>query len=426
MSLACAPFPEGWQGDLDETFQQFCTLASAYIESNFLTGLYYPVGTTPAPTLPTTDQGPVAMNGVWYFWDPVSGQYLPQSQSVKPAKNYVKNCIYQVQQYSVAAIPAGITKVCDMAQVRATLANVLAASQTTGPAASPDTDYCPLAQAYTVGATLVPTLAATDLYAHEHLIEGCDIAMLLGEPLTLGLSVWVSVPGTYSVYLTSTGRDASYVANFTVSTASAWIRVKVNNIPALPTGMGTWNFQEGQTGLYIGVVLATGSQWQAGSAQVKTWQNAFLAGSATNSNLCTATNNQIRVTAVKLEASPVATYLSVPSFEADFHDAIRYYWSSFNYQSLTNGVPVYGAGQSAGNFVLSVPFPRRMCKVPTVVPYGWSSKAAGNITDISSATDIATATLGAVAKGVSASGAAAGVAKGDPVGCFVIADARLS
>ena len=48
---------------MDETFQQACVLMSATVEGQFLTGLVLP----PGSTLPTTDQGVIMMDGIWYF-----------------------------------------------------------------------------------------------------------------------------------------------------------------------------------------------------------------------------------------------------------------------------------------------------------------------------------------------------------------------
>src|SRR5215475_4611444 len=189
--ISYAPFPEGFDGDMDETFQQSGQLATIYISGNFLTGLYYPNGTIPLPTLPTSDQGPIALNGQWYFWDPVTGQYLPQSASVKPAKNFAKNSQYQVQQTGSAfpSIATGVTNLYDMALCRATQANVLGVSAGIGPPAGADNDFCESAIQYTVGPNLVPTLAATDLFVHEHLIEGSDLAPIQGEIMSLAFSV---------------------------------------------------------------------------------------------------------------------------------------------------------------------------------------------------------------------------------------------
>jgi hypothetical protein len=424
--ISYAPFPEGFEGDMDETFQQSGQLAIIYISGNFLTGLYYPVGTTPPPTLPTSDQGPIAANGQWYFWDPVTGQYLPQSASVKPARNYAKNATYQVQQLGSAfnSLPAGVNRTYDMVLSRVTQPNVLSVSPDVGPAASVDTDFIGNAIKYTVGTTLVPTLGATDLFVHEHLIEGSDIAGIQGEALSLSFSVWVNQPGNYSAYLTSTGRDASYVFPFSIATANTYARIKINNIPALPTGLGTWNFGEGQTGLYLGVVMGVGGQYQ--TTTPKQWVTGFFAGTSANSNMLTVTNNQIKLSAIKLESSPSATYFVANSFEADLHDAIRYYYTTYSYQSVTAGVSMTLYAYAANSVFGSSLFARRMCKVPTIVPYSPNTNTAGTVRDITTAADIALANLNGTAKGVQHQGTLTGAAVNNLLAAFITADARLA
>jgi hypothetical protein len=381
---------------MDETFQQAVQLMQAFILGNFLTGLILPAGST----LPTSNYGPIAMGGVWYFWDPTTNQYLVQSQSVKVAKNVCKNPIYQVQQTGANfTLGSGITRVYDMCQARCTLGNVLSVASDVGPAAGGQNDQILSAIKYVVGPALVTTPASTDLYVHEHLIEGSDLAPLQGQPLTLSLFAWVNQPGVYSVYLTSSGRDASFVANFTVSTANTYVRVIVPGIPALPTSIGTWNFGEGQTGVYIGVVMLVGTQWQ--TASPNTWQAGFFAGTNQNQNLCTVVNNTIKISGIKLEGSPTVSYLVAPPFEDDFGECIRYYWTSFNYQVQNAGVPILGQASLNGKYIFSGPFPRRMCKVPVVTPYGFSSFAAANVTDISLGNDIAASSLAANPKGLS-------------------------
>ena len=119
LKISIAPFPEGFQGDMDETFQQACILMEATVEGQFLTGLVLP----PGSTLPSSDVGPIFMGGIWYYWDPVSGQYLPQSIQARPAKNFVKNGSYQVQQTgSTPTLIAGVNKTYDMCLCRMTTA----------------------------------------------------------------------------------------------------------------------------------------------------------------------------------------------------------------------------------------------------------------------------------------------------------------
>lgn len=385
---------------MDETFQQSGQLAMIFISGNFLTGLYYPIGTMPTPTLPTSDLGPVALNGQWYFWDPVTGQYLPQSTSVRPARNYAKNGIYQIQQLGgTFNLSAGVNKTYDMVLSRVTQSGILEISADTGPAASADTDFISSAIKYTVAPGNLTPLAATDIFVHEHLIEGSDIAGIQGETLSLAFSVWVNQPGNYSAYLTSSGRDASYVFPFTITTPNSYARIKINNIPALPLTIGTWHFGEGQTGLYVGVVMAVGAQYQTPTPNQ--WIAGFFAGTAANSNMVGVLNNQIKITGIKLEASPACSYLTVNSFEQDFHDCIRYYWTSFTYQSVVAGVFLRGSAAFAGQAGFSEVFPRRMCAAPTVVPYGTLAHAAGTITDFTLNADVPLVNLNAVAKGIS-------------------------
>jgi hypothetical protein len=423
--ISYAPFPEGFKGDMDETFQQSGQLATFYVNGNFLTGLYYPNGTTPLPTLPTSDQGPIALNGVWYFWDPVTGQYLPQSSSVKPARNYAKNAIYQVQQlgstFNLSTI--GVTKIYDMALARVTQPNILSIAIDVGPAASADTDAIGSAIKYTVGVTLVPTLAAIDLFAHEHLIEGSDIAGIQGETLSVSFSVFVNQPGQYSAYLTSTNRDASYVFPFTVTTPNAYARIKINNIPAIPTGLGTFNFGEGNTGLYVGVVMGVGAQYQ--TATPNQWVAGFFAGTSANTNMLAVTNNQIKITAIKVESSPSSTYFVANSFEQDYHDCTRYYYTTYTYQSTTAGMAMVFNAYVVNNIFGSWQFARRMCKVPTVVPFSPNTNTAGTIRNITGSADITLANLNATAKGVHHSSTPT-IAVNSVLTAYINADARLA
>lgn len=425
--IAYAPFPEGFEGDMDETFQQSGQLATIFISGNFLTGLYYPNGTTPPP-LPTSDQGPIALNGIWYFWDPVTGQYLPQSASLKTARNYAKNAIYQIAQvgtgppYSLTG--TGGIKTFDMVRSFVTVGSILTAAADVGPTATADNDNITTSIKYTVGVSPLVSLAATDLFAHEHQIEGNDIQGLQGEILSLSFSVFVSQPGNYSAYLTSTNRDASYVFPFTIVTPNSYARIKINNIPAMPTGMGTFNFGPGQTGLYLGVAMGVGAQYQ--TATPNQWVAGFYAGTSTNTNMLAVASNVIKISGIKLESSPSATFFTANSQEQDYHDCVRYYFTTFEYQATNAGVPVIFIAQSAANAAGALVFPRRMCRVPVVVPYSTVTFTTGTIRDLTTGADITLATLSATQKGAYYLGAAAGGAKSDVLAAFIVADARLA
>jgi hypothetical protein len=417
-TLALAPFPEGFQGDIDETFQQAYQNTTGVVTGNFITGLILP----PNSTLPTSDQGPIAMNETWYFWDATTGKYQPQTAPFKAAKNFVRNCCYQIQQLgSSFSLSGGITKTYDLALGRTVTAGVLSIAADVGPVAGAENDLIPSAIKYTVG-TVVPTLAATDLYTHEHLIEGSDVIMLQGQQMTLSFFAYATVAGTYSAYITNNGRDQSFVASFTLPT-NQWTRIKITNIPAFPTA-GTWNFGDGVTGLYIGIPMGVGSQWQ--TATLNSWQSGIFCGSSANTNMLTVTNNQLKITGLKLEASPGATYLQVPGFGADFEDVQRYYYTTFDYQSSNSGVPMTFVAQGAAGAAGSWPFPRRMSKVPTVVPYSSATFTAGNLRNLTTNADLALANLTATRKGTYIITTTGGGAKGDVLACYFTADARIS
>jgi hypothetical protein len=309
-----------------------------------------------------------------------------------------------------------------MALARTVTTGVLSIATDVGPVAGAESDLIPTAIKYTVG-TIVATLAATDFYAHEHLIEGSDVIMLQGQQTTLSFFAYATVAGTYSAYITNNGRDQSFVVTFTLPT-NQWTRVKITNIPAFPTS-GTWNFGDGVTGLYLGVPMGVGSQWQ--TATLKSWQSGFFAGSSANINMLAVTNNQLKITGLKLEAAPGATYLQVPGFGADFEDVQRYYYTSFDYQSSSSGVPMTFVAQAAAGAAGSWAFPRRMAKVPTVVPYSTTSPfAAGNLRNLTTSADVAMANLTATRKGTYILATTGGGAKGDVLAAYIRADARLT
>ena len=396
LSISIAPFPEGFKGDMDETFQQATQLMQAFIEGNFLTGLILP----PNSTLPTTDQGPIAMGDVWYFWDDATGQYLPQTINIKDAKNFAKNCVYQIQQAGAQFTPpVGVTQTFDLALCRITQPGAVSIAVDVGPSAGPDNDAIPSAIKYTVGPATIPTLLASDLFTHEHCFEGIDIVTLLGQALSLSFSAWANEVGVYSCYLTSAGRDVSFVVQFQITAASQWTRIKIPGIPPLPTGTGTWNFAQGATGLYFGVPLALGTQWQ--TATPNSWVPVFAAGTSQNINLLTVANNQLKITGIKLEANPSNTYLTAPSWDNDYWEAIRYYFTTFNYQSVSAGLPILGRAPQDGQWLFAQLLPHRMAKIPVCTPYSYLTPAnSGQFSDVSLGIDLPKATMAATPKGV--------------------------
>jgi hypothetical protein len=106
-SISYAPFPEGFQGDTDEVFQQSGQLATIYLEGSFLVGQYIPPGSSWNPVTATTDQGPINYGARWYFFDPVRTQYEAQAPVVPYGVDTTNNTSYAVTVNVLVALTQG-------------------------------------------------------------------------------------------------------------------------------------------------------------------------------------------------------------------------------------------------------------------------------------------------------------------------------
>lgn len=381
---------------MDETFQQAYANTIGTVTGNFLTGLILP----PGSTLPTNDQGPIAMGETWYFWDTTTGQYLPQATTQKGVRNYVRNSSYWVAQQGpfTATTLVGSGNTYDMVRWATTVGSLVTLSDVAGPPATSDNDLIPHAMQYQVSTPLA-TPAVTDVFNHVHIVEGIDINPLQGQVMSLSFSVFTNVAGTYSISLINNAADTCYVANFTVP-ANAWTRVKISGIPPFPTTLGTFLIGEGQSGLYIRVSLGVGANHQ--TATLNQWISGNFSGSSSNiTSFFASAINTFAITGVKLEPAAGPTYYQCPTFDAEFDSVIRYWWTNFNYQSLTAGIYFLGVTPNYGAAIFAMTFSRRMCRAPVVVPYSIkTTPVAGYFTDLYLGNDIAQSTLGAYPKGI--------------------------
>jgi hypothetical protein len=143
--------------------------------------------------------------------------------------------------------------------------------------------------------------------------------------------------------------------------------------------------------------------------------------------MLTVGNNQLTLSEFKFEAAAAPTYYQCPSFSDEYENVIRYYFTTFSYQSTNAGVAIDGNCQLAATGALATTFPRRMCKTPTVVPYSSTSFTAGTVRNLSTPGDVNIATLSATPKGVSAlTIGMTGAVKYDVISALIRADARLS
>jgi hypothetical protein len=122
-------------------------------------------------------------------------------------------------------------------------------------------------------AAYAPAAAADSLQWSQY-VEGCNFNDTMwgtanAQPVTLEFWVQASTPGTYAVALRNGAGTRSYVATFTVPTASVWTKVRLN-IPG--DQIGTWAVAANINASNLSFNLGGGSNfattpgaWQAGN-----------------------------------------------------------------------------------------------------------------------------------------------------------------
>jgi hypothetical protein len=177
--------------------------------------------------------------------------------------------------------------------------------------------------------------------------------------------------------------------------------------------------------------MALGATYK--TALTGAWQANFFAGTNANTNMVAGVTNQMTLTGFKFEAAAAPTFFQCPAFQTEFEEMQRYYYTNFVYQSLTTGVYLQGVASATNTGGFNWPFPRRMCKPPSVTFYNMSTPATANsVYDMSTGASIAgitpvTGLPNVSQKGLSYSNSAmSGVAKADVIAAFIKADARLT
>ena len=184
-----------------------------------------------------------------------------------------------------------------------------------------------------------------------HFIEGYNIADLgwgTANAKTITLSFWVksSVTGSYGFGLISGSYDASYVGQYTVSSANTW-EYKTVTIPG-PT-IGTWDATTGR-GIQLKFSLGTGSG--AVTATPNTWlAGEFLdATSSTASPTFWSTAGAVwKITGVQLEQNTSATPFERRLYNQELANCQRYYAKSYAQGTVPGATTDLGiAAQSSG------------------------------------------------------------------------------
>lgn len=162
-------------------------------------------------------------------------------------------------------------------------------------------------------------IAADDYASHRTVIEGYDVADLVGKTFTVSFRVRSAKTGIHCVALRNSGLDRSYVHEFTIAAANTWESHKFTVVGGLPAG-GTWNLTNG-VGLEVGFTLAAGSTYHTTAGA---WQTGSFIATANQVNVLDTIGNIFAVTGLQVELGDTATPYERRSIGAELSQVQRY------------------------------------------------------------------------------------------------------
>lgn len=177
---------------------------------------------------------------------------------------------------------------------------------------------------------IVPTNTKTGATSHlffSQKIEGYNVHTIMGCPVTISFWVRSNKTGIYSVALRNSGKDRSYVTEYTINAVDTW-EFKTISVASIDNSAGTWNYTNG-SGLEL-IFTLKGSTTYATST-LNTWQAADYMSSTNQVNFQDSTVNDFYITNVCLSKGTVFLPFNHRSFNEELKRCERYYEKSFNY-----------------------------------------------------------------------------------------------
>lgn len=183
------------------------------------------------------------------------------------------------------------------------------------------------------------SVASTDYATFFQIIEGYNIADLIGVPLTLSFWVRSSKTGIHCGKFGNSADDRSYVYEYTINTANTWEKKYVTISSGLITD-GNWNFTNGK-GLLLSWALVFGSVLQ--TSTTNTWISSNAYSTANQVNCLDTVGNIFAITGVQLEKGSSATDFEFRPYSAELTMCQRYYWKATSPDPVVTGYTTSGA-----------------------------------------------------------------------------------
>jgi len=268
------------------------------------------------------------------------------------------------------------------------------------------------------------SIASNDRVAILQNIEGYNFAPFVGKTATLSFWVKAVKTGIYCVAFTSSTGDRSYVAEYTINSASTWEKKTVTL--TFDYSGGTWDYTNG-IGLHISWTIAMGSDFQG---VADTWNSAQDWATSNQVNGVDSTDNNFWLAQVQLELGSTATDFEYRQYGDELAKCQRYYSKSYDYDVAPGTADTDGSiysrdsGNTSADFLLAVAvkFPMTMRAQPTMVVYD-EAGTSGKVTMPAGSVNATAARIGFTGAYVSGVN---GAATGDhSIGFHYTADSEL-
>lgn len=372
LQFSVAPFPTGFDGNLDAYATQLVANLSATITGNFLTGQI-------GGTAPTTNIGPWANGTQWWFWNASlpTPAYQSEFSLLQPEYNSIINGDHQVFQRQVSATLVGATQgyfgtdrwkyTGSMATGQATI-SAIGTGITGGQfvnTVNPAVEY-----AYRISVTTAqPVLAAGDHFEISHIVEQQIARPLFNVPTSLGIGLRSSIAGTFCVSISDSIGGESWIGDCVLSAANIWQFFPFPTILPFPAG-SSLGASDTAAAYIVRICAAAGATYRAGTNGA--WSAANNLSDSNQSNLFINSPNTLDFTLAKHQPGSICTPFQSVGFDQSLARCQRYYAKSYDYGIFAGAVSAVGGAVFTGiNTTLAsgtviYPVPMRAIGTPTI------------------------------------------------------------
>jgi hypothetical protein len=359
-TISIAPFPVGFEGDLNGTFQQGVSQMTIQTTSNLLTGtiegtqptsdqgpwihnrqfyfwdkgvsLYLPQFTRANNAIPATDEGPILINGQWYVWSPETSSYQSYVPSSFRSRNALINGGFSVWQRSFLfpSVESGLYLADRWYWFHPSSVTGRAKAELTGAGLTPTSfNSQEINSIQFTCVTAQPTIGGNEYAFMRQGVEFFNAYPLVNIPTSLSFWLKSSITGVYSAHLRNADSTESIVFECKVTQANVWQRFAFQNIPPFPFDRGNWGSALTDLCYMVGIVLAAGGGQQVSSLQLGQWVSGIRLASPNQVNFFAQQGNTLQVALVQHEPGPTCTAYELLNPDMQTYRCKRYYQSTY-------------------------------------------------------------------------------------------------